>query len=398
MKKIKRMAKYAYRTVPLYANIAEKNNIEVEQLEFEQLPIMDKSHYLDCGMSVLSSEYIGKYLQRKLIWGRTSGSTGKFGEVYWDEIEMRKSLFSLWCYRRRYYNILASDRLCYFMTADMGETDSCETDNSMAFSRKCLYDGTLKESYLKIVEFNPVWMILQPSIAVMLCNIIQEYNLEIPPALRYIEFTGEYLEDGVRQKAKDVFRCTVANQYGAKEVNSIAFECPEGNLHCLSDNVFTEIVKKEGEYGDICVTTMKNRAMPLVRFNIGDRGKIVSGRKCACGNCNNILVLEKGRNNDWIKLEDGSRIHAYAVMQVIHLINYETDGGILQYQIIQNHYKKFTVKLVLDEPDCATGIIGLIMERMSQRLGNDAEITVNIFSELLPAERTGKLASFISEV
>lgn len=113
------------------------------------------------------------------------------------------------------------------MTADMGETDSCETDNSMAFSRKCLYDGTLKESYLKIVEFNPVWMILQPSIAVMLCNIIQEYNLEIPPALRYIEFTGEYLVDGVRQKAKDVFRCTVANQYSPKEVNSIAFECPE---------------------------------------------------------------------------------------------------------------------------------------------------------------------------
>lgn len=392
------MAKHAYCTVPLYVNLAEENGLDLEKIEFEQLPVIDKSNYIESGMSVLSSNYMGEYVQNKLIWSRTSGSTGKFGEIYWNEIEMRKSLFSLWCYRKRYYNILSSDKLCYFTIVDEEEADTYEDGNIMGFSRKCLYDGTLKEVYLKIVEFNPVWMIIQPSIAVLLCNIAQENNLEIPSALRYIEFTGEYLEKSVRQKTEEVFQCETANQYGAKEVNSIAFECPEGNMHVMSDNVFVEIIGNEKESGEICITSLQNKAMPLVRFNVGDRGKILSGKSCSCGNCNDILVLDAGRENDWIRFEDGSKIHAYAVMQIMNAINEETDGGMIQYQIIQKDFKQFIVFVVMDESDYDSIVTQMIQERMKHRLGNDVEVIVNILSELIPSERTGKLACFMSDI
>lgn len=395
-----KMAKHAYTSVPLYVNFAEKNKLNIEELEFEQLPVLDKSNYIECGMSVLSSNYIGKYIQNKLVWGRTSGSTGKFGEVYWDKIEMRKSLFSLWCYRKKYYNILSSDKLCYFFTADTGEMDTYESEskNIMAFSRKCLYDGTLKEIYRKIVEFNPVWMILQPSIAILLCDIVQEDNLEIPSALRYIEFTGEYLEDAVRRKTEEIFGCTTANQYGAKEVNSIAFECPEGNMHIMSDNVYIEVLGDKEESGEICVTSLKNKAMPLVRFNIGDRGRILYGKTCPCGNCNDILLLNAGRENDWIQLEDGSKVHAYAAMQIMNAMNYEIDGEIIQYQIVQKAYKQFVVMLVIDDTEFSSTVVQMIQERMKQRFGADVEIMVKVCTKLLPSEKTGKLSCFISEV
>ena len=395
--KLMDMIRHAYQTVPLYVNIAEEKGMDIEQIRYDDLMVVDKSYYIDCGMSVLSSEYIGKYLQKKLIWGRTSGSSGKYGEVYWDEIEMRKSLFSLWCYRKKYYHILPSDRLCYFFTADIDVEEVYRKDNIMAFSRKCLYDSTLKEVYRQILDFNPVWMILQPSIAVLLCHIIQNDSLEIPQALRYIEFTGEYLEETVRKKTREIFQCAIANQYGTKEVNSIAFECPEGNMHCLSDNVFLESLGEK--YNDeLCVTTLQNRAMPLVRFNIGDRGKILSGKGCPCGNCNDILELKAGRNNDWIKSEDGSKIHAYAVMQVMNAINYETDGGIIQYQIIQKEYRQFYVMMVIDEMDEEFFMIQMVQERMKQCLGEDIEIVIHVYSKLLPLETTGKLACFVSEV
>lgn len=299
---------YAYKKVPVYARLAEKEQLNVEELDFDKLPIVDKSLFLSSGASGLSSEFIGKYMKNELIWTRTSGSTGKVSEVYWDKIDMRKSLFSLWCYRKKYYNILPSDNLCYFMMADAGDKKIYQTENIMAFSRQCLYDGSLLEVYMKILAFKPVWMILQPSIAIMLCNLIENKKMEIPSTLRYIEFTGEALEKRVREKVEIVFQCVTASQYGTKEVNSIAYECPEGNMHIMSDNVFVEVIQN----GELCITSLKNRAMPYIRFNVEDRGMIRAGEKCSCGNTNDILVLNGCRKNDWIKMRDGKNfIHMF---------------------------------------------------------------------------------------
>lgn len=397
--KLEEIIRHAYNTVPLYVDIAEREDIDIERVKFSDLPIVDKSFYITHGMSVLSSEYIGKYIQKKLIWGRTSGSTGKYGEVYWDEVELRKSLFSLWCYRRKYYNILATDKLCYFFSGDIGDMEQYEKDNIMAFSRKCLFDDTLEKVYQQIVEFNPVWMILQPSISILLCNLIEKFHLAVPSELRYIEFTGEYLEEKVRERTKHIFGCMVANQYGTKEVNSIAYECPEGNMHIMSDNVFVETISDGNcDSNEICVTTLQNRAMPLIRFRVGDRGKLLSHRTCTCGNSNKILELRNGRQNDWIKRKDGTRVHAYAVMQIMNEVNYEMDGEILQYQIIQKAYDMFLFMITMEEMDYASNIEEVIRERMLQRLGAETEIVVQILEELLPDEKTGKLACFQCEI
>lgn len=398
MEKLNEIIKHAYSTVQLYQRIAEEKHINIKDVDIRDLPIVDKNMYLDCGMSVISSEYIGKYFQNKLIWSRTSGSTGKYGEVYWDEIEMRKSLFSLWCYRKKYYNILPSDKLCYFFSADVGEGDIYEKGAIKAFSKKCLYDGTLSEVYKKILLFNPVWMLLQPSVAVLLCNLIEENSFSIPSSLRYIEFTGEYLENSVRERVYSIFKCIIANQYGTKEVNSIAFECPQGNLHCMSDNVYIEELDKGNGIKSLCVTTLQNRAMPLIRFDLGDRGRLLTSQKCSCGNHNNILVLEAGRNNDWIKLEDGTKIHSYAMIQIINAINYEIAGGIIQYQIVQKNYNYFTVFLVLEESGDKDSIVVTMVERLQSRFGENIKFIIKILEEVLPDANTGKLACFICEV
>ena len=77
----------------------------------------------------------------------------------------------------------------------------------------------------------------------LLCHLAEKYG--IWNNLRYIEFTGEYLELPLRHRVEAVFGCRTANQYGTKEVNSIAYKCPEGNLHVMSDNVLNEYVNNE---------------------------------------------------------------------------------------------------------------------------------------------------------
>ena len=77
------MAREAYEKVPMYYNLAEQKGISVSELSFEKIPVVDKSYYAQAGMSSLSSDCIADYLAKKLIWMRTSGSTGKCSEVFW---------------------------------------------------------------------------------------------------------------------------------------------------------------------------------------------------------------------------------------------------------------------------------------------------------------------------
>lgn len=394
------IALHAYHSVPLYNRIAEENRIIIEESSFDDLPMVDKSYYVESGTSCLSSKYISDYLSRRLQWVRTSGSTGKFTDVYWKLEENRRSLLSLWLYRKKYYEISPDDKMCYFFPSDVGDKEFFQGKHFLGVSRKYIYDGNFATAYQKIVEYNPVWMILQPSLALLLCDEAEKSG-EIPSSLRYIELTGEYLELSVRQRIQKIFCCHIANQYGTKEVNSIAYECPNGYLHCMSDNVYLEIYhenESEEQTGEICVTTLRNRVMPLVRFRLEDCGRLYRDMYCACGRHGDILELQAGRSNDWIVMRDGKKRHSYALLQIIHRINFETDGIITQYQIIQEEYAKFLVTIVLEDSEFFDGIASQITERFEKRLGESVEVEVKMTKRILPKEQTGKLACFLSKI
>lgn len=394
--KAMKIARKAYAEVPIYCQLAEKMNLDLDQLEFEEIPIVDKSSYVESGISCLSSRSIGDYLGRKLQESRTSGSTGKFSEVYWNPKDYRRSLLELWMLRKRYYGIWARDRVCYFYPSDAGESDTAVGANYKGFSRNYIIRGNLEEAYEEIVRYAPVWMILQPSVAILLCDLAEQEAV-VPKTLRYIEFTGEYLDETVRKRVEEVFCCQTANQYGTKEVNSIAYECPEGSLHILSDNVYLETVETEG-VEELCVTTLRNYAMPFIRFNIEDRGSIDRNVACTCGRCGDILSLRTGRANDWIQRRDGSRLHAYVLMQTIHHLNYLTDGGLLQYQICQKDYDEFDITLVIDEEEDFETLSWEIEREVRKELGEQTVIHFRKEMHILPAERTGKLACFVSDI
>lgn len=127
-----------------------------------------------------------------------------------------------------------------------------------------MLENKIEMTYFEILDYNPVWMILQPSIAVILCQIAEKNN-STPSNLKYIELTGEELSDAARKKIQSVFRCYIANQYGCKEVNSIAFECPEGNMHCMSSNVYVEVTDTDNL---IYVTSLNNHIMPFIIWRV----------------------------------------------------------------------------------------------------------------------------------
>ena len=304
------LIEYAYTNVPLYMNRIINSKMPDR---IEAVPILRKNELNVDLNSCISNEFVVDMIKGKLIRVRTSGTTGITSEVFWDNKDNNRSLLSLWLLRKKHYNILPSDKLVYFFPCD-SKTDGYEIidEHSLGISKRFLIDGNLEDIYERIVEYNPVWILTQPSIALLLCDACEKTGIKTN-SLRYIELTGEYLHKEARERIEKVFDCIVANQYGTKEVNSIAFECPCGKMHIMEDNVYVECEKRDEneDFGNIIVTSRINRAMPILRYFTGDIGLIKDGGKCRCGLSSKEIVLRQGRDNDMIHFPDGTRKNAY---------------------------------------------------------------------------------------
>jgi len=405
--KLEEIVKYAYDKVPFYVKLLEELNLNIEGNNFDEIwdkvPVIDKNMMLDCNSgSNMSAEYVYLSMTGKLIQISTSGSTGKCMDIFWDEKDIRKSLLPLWIYRKRYHNINPDDKRCYFYTMRKVGYDEIEMEtvsSGMGFSKCSLDKEKMKQIYLKMLEYQPKWLWLQPSLASLLVQCIKENNLPKIDSLKYIEMTGEMLFEETKKEIKEVFGCDISNQYGCCEANSIAYECCKGHLHCVNSNVYVEIMEdgkkvEDGVEGDVVITCLHNHAMPMIRYNIGDRAILYPSSKCSCGSKNPVLELTTGRSNDFVLNEDGSRVNTYIFVRAIENVNRVMEYIIKQFQIVQEDYNRFTVKLVLDEETDEGSIEELFVENLVQPSLADAIFNFEYYDRLFPDDKNGKLLYF----
>lgn len=390
----------AYENVPIYYQLKEKQQIDIksiiEKKQFEILPIVEKNYFLQQEISALSSEGIALMLQKKLIHLRTSGSTGKYMDIYWKEEDYKKSMVSLWWYRYKYYGILPKDKMCYFYSIRSGKEECCENEKELGFSKSNLTWERIKKIYDKMLDFKPKWLLLQPSIAQLLCECKERYQLKKIESIKYIELSGEVLSDSLRKIIEKNFYCYVANQYGAHEFNSIAYECPYKNMHVMTGNVFVESIKKIQGKEELVITTKTNSVMPLIRYRIGDFGHIDCDSKCQCKNDSPILHLSAGRTNDWIICENGERINAYVLIQAMDYVNQCLDGDIKQFQIIQKSFTEFIIHVVIAEEYNEKELTNIFQDCVLEKRLHNAKFKFVVHDQLIPDREVGKLVCFKS--
>lgn len=404
-KKLKKIVDYAYNSVPFYVCLKEKTQT--------QDTIIEKSMIDDIGEFIAFQNVYGK--NENIVRMETSGSTGKCMEILWDKHDYTSSLLSLWLYRYKYYNIRTDDKFCYFYTlGNVNDTidDNVfyeETKNALGFSKSNLSDRRMFEICTMIKKFNPVWINTQPSMALLLAEFFKKHKLGKIDNLRYIELTGEMLLESTRNLIENVFGCKVANQYGCIEANSIAYECPYGNMHCMEDNIYVEIVDERGEIisddnveGNIVITTLNSRIMPFIRYKIGDMGIIEKNKKCKCGNCSPILKLTSGRTSDFAIMRDGSRVSSYVFVRAVELVNRRYENVIRQFRVTQKDYEYFVVSLVLDEDTIA--VIGerevedVFLQSINDERLYETEFEFEYYDELTLEKGERKLKYFIREI
>lgn len=391
--------RYAYEYTDFYHN--KYNNIDLDA-PWEDFPITTKQEIAHGGISIVSSQYFSKLSGPDIITDYTSGSTGEYMEIYTTKVEQRKSLLSLWLYRKKYYDIGSSSKLCYFFTFHRGrERAAFEYHrNELGISKEFLTEEHLEEIYEEIYRFEPRWMILQPSIAMILARYLFETGTEPIPSLKYIELSGEMYTEQQGNFIGRAFQALVASQYGCNEMGTIAYQCPFGNLHVMEHNVYVEILNNghsagEEEDGNIIVTAKNNLVMPLVKYNTGDIGRFRKVQ-CQCGNRGAVIQLIGARKDDLVMMNDGTAISASFFHRIFQEVQWGIEGRIFQYRVEQEKIDVFVVSVATDEK--REKIESLFCKSIKTSKLSYATFQFRYYRYLLPEKRTGKLKFFICNI
>ncbi|HLJ60672.1 MAG TPA: hypothetical protein VKZ50_13180 [bacterium] len=144
------------------------------------------------------------------------------------------------------------------------------------------FDDRIHHVLGEIVRFKPAVLYGYPSAVHRLVRGIREGAGPSRIPLKAVVLTGEPLYLFQRQAIADTLQCPVIEEYGSVELGSVAFECPNGTLHVAAETVFLETLPGDAGGERLLATHLRNRAFPLIRYEIGDIG-VLDSEPCGCG-------------------------------------------------------------------------------------------------------------------
>ncbi|MDV7397759.1 hypothetical protein RZS08_40540, partial [Arthrospira platensis SPKY1] len=109
------------------------------------------------------------------------------------------------------------------------------------------------------------------------------------------------------------------DEYSTEETWMVASQCRRHRYHIFIDNVWMEFLDDEGrgvapgQVGEIVLTATRSRAMPFIRYKIGDLGRY-SAAKCGCGLGFPVLESFEGRADDSFILPSGKFVSSLKVL------------------------------------------------------------------------------------
>ena len=213
-----------------------------------------------------------------------------------------------------------------------------------------------------------------------LAEFIRRMNLSIFRPERIIT-TAEMMDAATRKLLEDTFKSEVYDFYGLTEMGLVGWECPEHNgYHLAEDCTIVEYlpIQNGGDSAKLVMTNLDLVSMPFIRFETGDVGMPGSQEPCPCGRSFSRLERVEGRIVDCVQLQDGQRISPYKLTGALERLQ-----GIERYQVIQEDYGKFTIKVKTGKKSVpvADSEIRAIMRSV---LGNEITVTVRKHAEIDP--------------
>ncbi|EJL71106.1 phenylacetate--CoA ligase family protein [Chryseobacterium populi] len=192
-----------------------------------------------------------------------------------------------------------------------------------------------------IFRYQPKYLITVPSFLLKMIDYAEKYELDyknssvygavcIGESIKNQDFTDNILS----QKIKEKWDIKLFSTYASTEMSTAFTECEfQIGGHHHPELIITEILDdnespvKEGESGELTITTLGVEAIPLLRFKTGDIVK-AHYKPCQCGRNTMRLGPVVGRKQHMIKYK-GTTLYPPAMNDILNDFN-----SIRCYQIV----------------------------------------------------------------
>ncbi|WPR72274.1 phenylacetate--CoA ligase family protein [Flavobacterium sp. NG2] len=337
---------------PFYKKLAGASTAE----NWETLPVLNKKNL----QQPLKNRLSKNYSVNAIYLNKTSGSSGtpfifakdkychaltwasNFMRFGWYDINLNTS------YQARFYGIPkdflghSKERFKDFLS------------RRYRFSVFNLSDEVLNEFLTKFKTKKFDYINGYTSSIVLFAKFLQKKNIilkDLCPSLKVCMVTSEMLFEEDKILLEKQLGIPIVNEYGASELDLIAFQNTNGEWQINSETLFIEILDENnkvlpyGSEGRIVITSLFNKAHPFIRYDIGDIG--ILDEKSTLEKP--ILKKLIGRTNDVALLPSGKKspglIFYYVTKSII-----EDDGNVKEFTITQTQTDSFDVNYISDYP------------------------------------------------
>jgi phenylacetate-CoA ligase len=394
--KKKEIVNFHLQNNPFYQELTALKSFE----NWNDLPLLNKKNL----QKPLEERLSNSYSSKNVYINKTSGSSGDpfvfAKDNYSHALTWASNIYRFGCfdidfnhsYQARFYGIPLD------FLGNKKERFKDFLSNRFRFPIFDLSDSVLEGFLQKFKAKNFEYINGYTSSIVLFAKFLQHKNIvlkTICPTLKVCIVTSEMLFEDDKILLEKQFGIPVVNEYGASELDLIAFENQEGEWQVNSETLFVEILDDEnnvlpyGKEGRIVITSLYNKAHPFIRYEIGDIG--ILDEKSTLKKP--ILKKLIGRTNDIAHLPSGKIAPGLTFYYVTKSI-IEDDGNVKEFVIKQIKIDTFEIEYV-SEFELNLAQIKKIEEAIAVYLEKGLTFILNR-KDTLERSKSGKLRQFKS--
>ncbi len=395
-KRLYALLNHVYENVPFYTEYMNQINYlptrDFKDLDdLKKLPIINKKMIREHGYESFMSK---AYDKTKLNIDHSSGSTGEPFRVYRDK---RFYAYQL----ANYFDVLMrngysfTDKMLTFSSPARLNTGKTML-SKLGLIRRLAVDYNLspEESLDIVLKYKPQVIYGNPSSIDLLALEMKQKEIKID-FVKIIYVGGTAVTEGSRELWLNRFGIQPTEVYGAIEFGIMAYTEPHKRGYTLCNNQtafeFLDSNNQEvsiGETGRLILTSLISKAMPFIRYDIGDFAETFTEEN---KHKENALRIKRiiGRSSDLAVLPDGRQI---AYQHIHSIMNLHT--GISQFKVTQKQPDFFEVLIVAESEEYFKSIKSAIEEKLQKLMGNQTTYKIILTDKILN-EKGGKIKTFV---
>lgn len=383
---------FAISFVPFYSAVAKKHNITAADVTLSNyknyFPIISKED-----IRQNPSQFYANGRGEKQYSLFTSGTSGSPLEVKYYSADRQRNYDFFRAILNKYEVDIFSESATF-----AGRILFAKAKNNIYWRRdsflKTTYFSTYNMSdknlpyYIQELELRkPKFIDSYPSALLVLARFIQRSNINLAFIPELIVTSSETLTDSMRDEISKAFNhAPILDHYGCTEMSVMAYSVGGDKYEFPTQYSLVEFISIDGDISKVIATSLINRAMPLIRYDIGDvclNAKVNRGGEQIC---------EKivGRTDDLILTPEGNRVGRLDPI-------FKGILGVEKAQIIQEKINLIVIKVVLQREGAQLFDERILVDNLKARVGNSFTISVLVVKEI-PLNKAGKFKSVISNL